>query len=331
MMPSSALTRAAAFFTRAIATMCAGSRVVPLIGKFSTARWVWARQRASVGTSMSPMLSCSVRVCGVCRRDSWPRRYLRRLTVSAATGRAGTAPSRSWSSTSYRCSVQLPNTCSIVAASSGAGVADQTTSAPPGLMIRCVLGQEVVLVDRRVARRGRGSRAVVDVEQHQVVGARRPPRRPSRCRRRRGARRLSASSAGPCGMVPSRIQPTSASSISTTFTCSTRGSASTRWVVKPSPSPPTTTPRGSSTSPSAAAASSISVWSRWVSITKTPLTRSSRTSAARSSIASAQHELPALGLGARDLDVLGHGGCAPLAGGRGLRHTSWLLGPTDLV
>ena len=64
MMPSSALILAAAFFTRAIATMCDGSRVVPLIGKFSTARWVWARHNASLGTSMSPMLSCSVRVRG---------------------------------------------------------------------------------------------------------------------------------------------------------------------------------------------------------------------------------------------------------------------------
>ena len=62
MMPSSALIRAAAFFTRAIATTCDGSRVVPLIGKFSTARWVCARHSASRGTSMSPMLSCSVRV-----------------------------------------------------------------------------------------------------------------------------------------------------------------------------------------------------------------------------------------------------------------------------
>ena len=62
MMPSSALILAADFFTRAIATTWAGSSVVPLIGKFSTARWVCARHRASLGTSMSPMLSCSMRV-----------------------------------------------------------------------------------------------------------------------------------------------------------------------------------------------------------------------------------------------------------------------------
>ena len=60
--PSPALASAAARFTRASATMSAGGIVCPLIGKFSTARWVCARQRASRGTSTSPMESCSVRV-----------------------------------------------------------------------------------------------------------------------------------------------------------------------------------------------------------------------------------------------------------------------------
>ena len=69
--PSWALTRAVDFFTRAIATTCAGSRVAPLIGKFSTTRSVWARHRASAGTSMSPMLSCSVRVSPWWRGCSW--------------------------------------------------------------------------------------------------------------------------------------------------------------------------------------------------------------------------------------------------------------------
>jgi hypothetical protein len=41
--PSSAFAVAAAFFTRARASMCERSRGVPEIGKFSTARWVWAR------------------------------------------------------------------------------------------------------------------------------------------------------------------------------------------------------------------------------------------------------------------------------------------------
>ena len=59
--PSSAFTFAAAALTRAIALTCSASRVAPLIGKFSTARCVWARHSASRGTSTSPMLSCSMR------------------------------------------------------------------------------------------------------------------------------------------------------------------------------------------------------------------------------------------------------------------------------
>ena len=59
--PSSAFTVAAAALTRAMACTCSASSVAPLIGKFSTARWVWARHRASCGTSTSPMLSCSMR------------------------------------------------------------------------------------------------------------------------------------------------------------------------------------------------------------------------------------------------------------------------------
>jgi hypothetical protein len=42
MMPSEPLTTAAARLMRARATICAGSRPDPEIGKFSTARWVWA-------------------------------------------------------------------------------------------------------------------------------------------------------------------------------------------------------------------------------------------------------------------------------------------------
>ncbi len=41
--PSSAFARAAAFFTRASASMCPRSSGVPEMGKFSTARWVCAR------------------------------------------------------------------------------------------------------------------------------------------------------------------------------------------------------------------------------------------------------------------------------------------------
>ncbi len=59
--PSSALTLAAAAFTWAIALTCSASSVLPLIGKFSTARCVCARHSASSGTRTSPMLSCSMR------------------------------------------------------------------------------------------------------------------------------------------------------------------------------------------------------------------------------------------------------------------------------
>ena len=87
--------------------------------------------------------------------------------------------------------------------------------------------------------------------------------------------RSSASRAGPCGTVPSRIQPTSASSTSTTAHFSTRESASTSCMVKPSPRPPTITARGCSTTARAAVASAFSVLNSSVSITKTPLARSS--------------------------------------------------------
>ncbi len=61
MTPSSALTLAAAALIRARAWMCAGSSVVPEIGKFSTARCVCARHSASRGTRTSPIVSCSIR------------------------------------------------------------------------------------------------------------------------------------------------------------------------------------------------------------------------------------------------------------------------------
>ena len=59
--PRSPLATAAAAFTWPIAWTSAGSTGVPLIGKFSTARWVCARHSASTGTRTSPMESCSVR------------------------------------------------------------------------------------------------------------------------------------------------------------------------------------------------------------------------------------------------------------------------------
>src|SRR6478735_186780 len=85
--PSAALAVAAAALTWASAWTCRGCSVRPLIGKFSIARWVWARHRASRGTSTSPIESCSVRV-SVTRRP-YPLSVLLRLRVLGE--RAGTA------------------------------------------------------------------------------------------------------------------------------------------------------------------------------------------------------------------------------------------------
>ena len=62
--PSCALARAADFLMRARATIWAGSRPDPEIGKFSTARCVCAPYSASMGTRTSPMVSCSIRYSG---------------------------------------------------------------------------------------------------------------------------------------------------------------------------------------------------------------------------------------------------------------------------
>ena len=60
-IPSAAFTDATAPLIRARAAISAGSRRVPEIGKFSTARWVWARHFASAGTRTSPIESRSTR------------------------------------------------------------------------------------------------------------------------------------------------------------------------------------------------------------------------------------------------------------------------------
>src|SRR5258708_29690922 len=59
--PSSALTRAAAPLIDASAPIRSCGSRVPDIGKFTTARCVWAPHRASAGTRTSPTESCSVR------------------------------------------------------------------------------------------------------------------------------------------------------------------------------------------------------------------------------------------------------------------------------
>ena len=58
----SALTRAAADLICARAWMIGKGIVSPEMGKFCTARAVWAPHRASAGTSTSPIESCSIRV-----------------------------------------------------------------------------------------------------------------------------------------------------------------------------------------------------------------------------------------------------------------------------
>src|SRR3954451_2985512 len=82
--PRSALTFAAAALTCAIALTCSGSSVLPLIGKFSTARCVCARHNASAGTWTSPMLSCSVRYSTMVR--GYPAAFVPIGSGRSATG-----------------------------------------------------------------------------------------------------------------------------------------------------------------------------------------------------------------------------------------------------
>ena len=58
---SRALTVAPAPLIEASAPISSRSMVRPEIGKFSTARWVCAPQRAWAGTRTSPIESCSIR------------------------------------------------------------------------------------------------------------------------------------------------------------------------------------------------------------------------------------------------------------------------------
>src|SRR5271156_6728173 len=59
--PRSLFTCAQAPFSSPSARIWVRSRPRPEIGKFSTARWVWARHNAFAGTRTSPMVSCSMR------------------------------------------------------------------------------------------------------------------------------------------------------------------------------------------------------------------------------------------------------------------------------
>jgi hypothetical protein len=60
-MPSSRLTDATAALMRARASIWERSSRSPEIGKFSTARCVWARHLAFAGTRTSPIESVSMR------------------------------------------------------------------------------------------------------------------------------------------------------------------------------------------------------------------------------------------------------------------------------
>src|SRR5215471_4506888 len=62
--PSRALARAAAILMRTVASTKAGWARRPEMGKFSTARAVWAPQSAPAGTRTSPIVSFSIRVLG---------------------------------------------------------------------------------------------------------------------------------------------------------------------------------------------------------------------------------------------------------------------------
>src|SRR2546425_8311675 len=61
MIPSAPLTLATAALIWARAWINPRSMGIPLIGKFSTARCVWARHLAPAGTRTTPIESCSIR------------------------------------------------------------------------------------------------------------------------------------------------------------------------------------------------------------------------------------------------------------------------------
>src|SRR5512132_724542 len=84
--PSRAFTRAAASFTRTVASTNAGWARRPEMGKFSTARAVCAPQSADAGTRTSPIVSFSIRVRAPTARAA-PR-------VPAVFRRAMCVPSR---------------------------------------------------------------------------------------------------------------------------------------------------------------------------------------------------------------------------------------------
>ena len=122
--PSSPLTRAAPPSPAPARGSCRGSRVVPLIGKFSTARWVCARHSASVGhpdLAHGVVLDPESSVVGLMPLDGTRADVEPVLLVAVLQQHVvRRVPSAS------------PNTSRSASSSSGAGAADQITSTPPG-------------------------------------------------------------------------------------------------------------------------------------------------------------------------------------------------------
>ena len=192
--------------------------------------------------------------------------------------------------------------------------------------------EEVRLVDLRVGRRAPGVRGRCRRRAAPGRTSRWPRRPPSRCCRRRRAPACPRAAPGPCGTVPSRIQPIRASSISTTITRSTRWSARTRWVVKPSPRPPTTTSRGSSTS-SERRRCELDLGAGLAGVHHEHAVDPQLQHVGRALLARRRSTTsPALGRGARHLGVLGHGrGLLPPGSGCTDARAPPTAGPRRLV
>ena len=267
------MARAAAALIRASAWMSVGGSGRPLIGKLSTARWVWARHRASAGTSTLAH--------GVVLGAEIGAHAAEATRTSGRSGAGGVEPVVLVAVLQADGVVALLDVAEDRAQGRRRGPASARRTRPrarPPASSR----------SRTARRNGSSYRAALawwtswpgplstsSSTTSYVAG--RPRRRRGRCRRRRREHGCRRAAGGPWGIVPSRIHSTRAGSISTTSTCSTRRSPSTRSRVKPSPSPPTSTRRGSSTTARAASASACSEACSAVSITKTPLARSSST------------------------------------------------------
>ena len=216
-------TAAAAPLIRASASIERGSSGCPEIGKFSTARWVWARHMASAGTRTSPMESCSM------RKPLMPTR-LRGARRRASSGRRGPGAGRR---------VPAPPPRRRRRAGRRAGRAPAPRTRRPGPRpVTVALAPAAGTVGGRASALASWTRWAGPLSTSSrmtsyaagVASATAVAMSATTTRARR-----SASSCRPWGTVPSRIQVTSAGSISTTSQCSTRRSPSTRSRVNPGP------------------------------------------------------------------------------------------------